>query len=476
MSKHVEKRILLFLLIACTGFSQGIRKSVWSGQFYPENAKQLTTQINKYIEEAQKHAQRVANIRALIIPHAGYIYSGPIAATAYQSVMGKNVDSVVIIGPSHRFGFTGCSIYKKGGYETPLGVIEVDNELAESISQKTGYGYIPEAHREEHSIEVQVPFIQVALPQAKIVPIVMGIPQRKTIVTLAEALAEILPDKNTLVIASTDMSHFFPKNTANKVDQQTISLIQELKTNALIEKLEARENIMCGGGAVVSSLLYVKKTGIPKVDILAYGDSSRYGGADNVVGYFSGAICDAKEKKDFSLSAQEKKLLLDLARLAINEYVREKKIINYETKNPQLLTKCGAFVTLKKRGQLRGCIGFIEPVAPLYQTIIQAAVYAATQDGRFPPVEPKELESLEIEISVLTTLKRIHDPSRIQVGKHGLVIAQGNKRGLLLPQVPVEQNWSREVFLRQACLKAGLPSEAWRRGAEIYVFEAIVFH
>ncbi len=147
-----------------------------------------------------------------------------------------------------------------------------------------------------------------------------------------------------------------------------------------------------------------------------------------------------------------------------------------ETADPNLLAERGAFVTLKKGGELRGCIGFIEPVASLCETVIQTAVYAATEDPRFTPVTAEELKELEYEISVLTPLKKIDNPQSVQVGKHGLVIAMGRNRGILLPQVPVENNWDREMFLDQACLKAGLPPDAWKKGAEISVFEAIVFH
>jgi AmmeMemoRadiSam system protein A len=164
-----------------------------------------------------------------------------------------------------------------------------------------------------------------------------------------------------------------------------------------------------------------------------------------------------------------------LARSSINQFIREEKVLHYETQSLILLSKKGAFVTLKKEGHLRGCIGYIEPVLPLYQTIIRASIFAACKDPRFLPVSVDELEELEIEISVLTPLKKIQTPRLVEVGKHGLVISKGGKTGLLLPQVPVENRWSRETFLQQACLKAGLPENAWKTGADIFIFEAVVF-
>jgi len=303
----------------------------------------------------------------------------------------------------------------------------------------------------------------------------MGYPTRKTIIRLADALIEVLPGKNAMIIVSTDMSHFFPKKKANDTDSKTISLIRSYETSTLIKRLEKGENIKCGGGPVDSSQLYARERGEAKVEILHYTDSSQLGGESQVVGYLAAALYTKIPNPIFSLSPEEKIELLRLARSAINQFIKEKKIINYNTENLNFLAKKGAFVTLKREGNLRGCIGFIEPVAPLYQTVIQASVYAACRDQRFLPVSAEELDDLEIEISVLSPLKKIHNPSLIRVGKHGLVISKGNKRGLLLPQVPVENNWSRETFLKQACLKAGLPPNTWKSEADIYIFEAIIF-
>ena len=273
------------------------------------------------------------------------------------------------------------------------------------------------------------------------------------------------------------MSHFLPKDKANALDKGTIKLIQSQNLSPLIKKLERRENIMCGGGGVVSALLYAQALGAAQVEVLRYADSSSAGGPESqVVGYLSAAVYSRGSETSFSLSPEEKKELLQLARSAISSYVKENKVINAKSQNPLLLTKKGAFVTLKKNGMLRGCIGFIEPVAPLYQTVIQAAIYAASKDVRFPPVSPSEIRDLEVEISVLSPLRKIHDPNLIRVGKHGLVIEKAGHKGLLLPQVPVENHWSRKTFLQQTCMKAGLPKDAWKADADIYIFEAVIFH
>jgi hypothetical protein len=467
----------LFLLAISVWSAQGIRKSVNAGRFYDKDPKILSAQIEDFLKKASPKSVASQKIQAIIVPHAGYDYSGSVAAEAYKLVQGLDVETVVILGPSHYIGFEGCSIYPEGGFETPLGIAEVDKPLAQALGKASGFSFNPEAHAEEHSVEVQVPFVEKVLPKAKIVPVVMGLQSERTIRMMADALAKVLKGKKALVVASTDMSHFLKKEEANKLDAETMSLVQNMKISSLLRKIESGENILCGGGPVAAALLYAQKMGEAKVAILKYADSSQATGDESrVVGYFAAAVMIGAPLPEFSLSAEEKKELLLVARQAVNKFIKDQKIFEYETKNPNFISERGAFVTLMKKGRLRGCIGFIEPVYPLYQTVLRAAVYAATEDPRFNPVTPEELKDLDFEISVLTPLKKIDDPRLIQVGKHGLVIAKGGQRGLLLPQVAVENNWNREEFLSQACLKAGLEENAWKKGAEIFAFEAIVFH
>jgi AmmeMemoRadiSam system protein B/AmmeMemoRadiSam system protein A len=463
---------------AASAFGQGVREPVWAGQFYDADASRLTAAIDGFLKDLPAAPEVRGDIRAIVVPHAGYVYSGLSAAYAYRLVRGRPYETVVIIGPSHRFGFKGCSIYAKGGFRTPLGTAAVDEALATELVKRSGFKYIPEAHEEEHSVEVQVPFIQTVLPGAKIVPVVMGYPEMRTVKALAEALAAACAGRKVLVIASTDMSHFLAKSKANAVDVKTIELIKALKADAIEGKMEAGENILCGGAPVATVLLYAQKAGPVRAEILNYADSAAATGDESrVVGYVSAALVSGGETvaPSFELTASEKKELLALARSAVETYVRENRIIEPPATNPNFAANRGAFVTLKQRGRLRGCIGFIEPVAPLDATIVQTAIYAAVRDTRFEPVTAAELDSLEYEISVLTPLEEVTFPSLILVGKHGLVIEKNGRKGLLLPQVPVENGWDREEFLAQTCLKAGLPPEAWKKGATIKSFEAIVF-
>lgn len=456
-----------------------VKRAAFAGTFYEADPGRLGREVESYIGKAGE-AGETGRVAAIIAPHAGYVYSGPTAGLAYAAVRGRSYDTVVIIGPSHRVGFSGCSIWPEGVFETPLGTVEVDAELAKAITKASDFSFIEKAFAEEHSVEVQIPFVQKALPSARIVPIVMGFQEERTITRLAAALAKTCGEKRVLIVASTDLSHYLPKAEAERVDAGTLKLVKDLDASAIIRRMESGDNFMCGAGPVAVALLYAKKIGKAEARILGRTDSSAAGGP--VVGYLAAALIVAgtpptaeKDGPAFSLNAEEKKVLLKTARAAIAAYLETGRVIEDESGNSKFKTDLGAFVTLKKNGGLRGCIGYSEPVAPLGLTVIHTAIYAATRDPRFPPVGKEELKSLDIEISVLTPLLPVKDPNKIVVGRHGLLIRKSGRSGLLLPQVPGEFGWDRTEFLEQVCRKAGLPADAWRTGAELFSFEAIVF-
>ncbi len=470
--------VLIFLaagLLFDTGLAQGIRKPVWAGQFYESDPTRLAYLIDSFLQAANPSSVQ-GQIVGLVSPHAGYIYSGQIAAHGYQLVRNLDISTVVIIGPSHQVGFEGCSIYLKGSFQTPLGLAAVDEILAGELARISGFGYLAEAHQKEHSIEVQVPFIQRVFPQAKIVPIVMGYQTEETINQLASALAKTLPGKKALVVASTDMSHFLTKEKAREQDNKTIELLKSLEINTLLRKIGRGENIMCGGGPVLALLLYARKLGEAKVAVLSTGDSTAAGGPpDQVVGYMSAVVYLEEKSQSLNFSEEEKKELLTLARKSIEHYLKNGEFLTCETSNSKFLEKKGVFVTLKERGELRGCIGFVEPVYPLSQAVIQCAVYAAVQDPRFPPVKLSELDKIKVEISILSRAEPVKNISEIKVGQHGLLIQQNGRSGLLLPQVATELGWDRATFLKEVCRKAGLPDQAWKKSGSLFKFESLVF-
>lgn len=454
-----------------------VRKASWAGQFYDSDAARLSARIDEFLKSGNRPATGGTPI-VLIAPHAGYPYSGRVAGKAYATVAGADFETVIIIAPSHHVAFNGCSVDESSGFETPLGTAVIDQDLVKVLKKEPGFDYVPDAHASEHAVEVQIPFIQKALPGAKIVPVIMGSQDRRTIQDLAESLTRVAKSKKILVVASTDMSHFLTKKEANVLDASTIALVKTLSTDVLIRKVERHENIMCGGGPVVSALLYAKKADPVQVDILQYADSSEAGTPESsVVGYFAAAILSRTGgEASFSLTREEKNELVRIARQAIQLGVESKTLMEYQPNNSNFRVPKGVFVTITKKGELRGCIGFIEPIFPLCQAVIQAAYYAALQDTRFDPIAGSELKDLEVEVSVLSPLTRITDPSLVKVGKHGLVIEQGGRKGLLLPQVPAQFGWTHDEFLDEACVKAGLPPSAWKKGAAVYTFEALVFH
>jgi AmmeMemoRadiSam system protein B/AmmeMemoRadiSam system protein A len=466
-----------------------IREPVVAGAFYPNNPEVLSRDIKRYLENA-KEEKLEGEIVALVSPHAGYMYSGQVAAYAYKLVEGMAFDSVVVVGPSHRLAFKGASLWAQGGFRTPLGVVPVDIDLSKRMmGKRKEIQFLPDAHFKEHSLEVQVPFLQVVLKSFKLVPIVME-PywSWETCQYLASAIAETVRGKKVLLIASSDLSHFHSYDQAVKLDKIVLNHIERFDPEGLNRDLKKGRCEACGGGPIISIMLAAKALGANKGKVLEYLNSGDVtGDRSRVVGYVAGVFyktAGGKEKMkdekkvgvDLGLNEEEKKTLRHIAKTVIENKTRGKPVPDFKIESPILRENRGAFVTIQKKGQLRGCIGYIEGHGPLHKTIEKMAEAAAFNDPRFTPVKEKELPELDIEISVLTPLKRITDVNEIQVGKHGIYIKKGWSSGLLLPQVATEYEWDRQTFLEHTCQKAGLPSNAWKeKDIEIYIFSADIF-
>jgi AmmeMemoRadiSam system protein B/AmmeMemoRadiSam system protein A len=470
-----------------------IREPAVAGAFYPGQPEILRRDLSKYFENA-KREKLEGEVIALISPHAGYMYSGQVAAHAYKLVEGKNFESVVVVAPSHHAVFKGASVYDRGGFRTPLGVVPVDVDLSKKMMEKRKeIQFLPEAHRREHSLEVQIPFLQVALKSFKLVPIVME-PywSWETCQSLASAIAEAARGKKVLLIASTDLSHFYSYHIAVELDRIFLNHIERFDVEGLNRDLKGNRAEACGAGPVVTIMLAAKMLGANRGKVLKYANSGDVtGDRSRVVGYAAAVFYKAaggkekmkgekrEEKKvgvDLGLSEQDKKTLRQIAKTVIENKARGKAVPEFKIDSPMLQENRGAFVTIQKNGQLRGCIGYIKGYEPLHKTVEKMAAEAAFRDPRFPPVKEKELPELEIEISVLTPLRRITDVNEIEVGKHGIYIIKGGWSGLLLPQVATEYGWDRQTFLEHTCQKAGLPPDAWKeKDAEIYIFSADIF-
>ncbi len=483
-----------------------LRKAAVAGGFYPSNSSELVDLVDAMLRQAEPPKIK-GPIRAIIVPHAGYIYSGPVAAYAYKAIEGRDIRTVILIGNSHRHYFDGIAIDAHGAFETPLGLVPIDETLAAKIlAADPAIADRPDIHEGDHVLEVQLPFLQRVLKDFKIVPILFSGDSPELARKLAGILSPLLNDQ-TLVIASTDMSHYPPYDEAAASDKKTLDAILSGKMEALdttLQSLAAQhvpqaETFLCSPSGVRVAMILARGPGNFRPVFLKYANSgdSPAGEKGRVVGYgavafvtpqdskTAGPLPSALEEKavpappkDGLLEKSEQLELLKIARSTVESYVKTRKVPEFSPAAPALHQQLGAFVTLKEKGQLRGCIGRFEPSDPLYKIVQQMAVSAATEDPRFRPVSAGELNKLEYEISVLSPLKKIPDANAIVLGRHGVTVSKGFYHGVFLPQVATETGWSKEEFLSELCSqKAGLPRNCWKDpGVDLEVFTAEVFN
>jgi hypothetical protein len=304
---------------------------------------------------------------------------------------------------------------------------------------------------------------------------------------LGNALGEALQGRNVLIVASTDLSHFHDDKEARELDGDFQKRLARFDPAEMLEALASKSGEACGGGPVVVAMIAARALGATKCAVLKYANSGDVtGDRSSVVGYLSAAMVKEKDGSQGSkaskpraaseLTRDDKVFLLKLARSVIEAECRGNKLTIAPPPSPIMREPRGAFVTLKKAGRLRGCIGYIEAIKPLAATIEEMAKAAAFSDYRFNPMRAEECADIEIEISVLSPLFEVRDPSTVVVGTHGLIVSRGSNRGVLLPQVPAEWGWDRETFLAQTCAKAGLQENAWKeKGTKIEAFTADVF-
>ena len=527
---------LIRLLVLCLIFSfflfgsktlADAHKCSGAGFWFSKNPDTLSKEVDDYMNQAPKKEIK-GNIIAMISPHAGYVYAGPVMGAGYRQLKGLQYKRVVILAFSHSAGgFGKISVLPVDTYETPLGAIPVDKKLAEELlKNKDVFTSIPQLHRQEHSDENQLPFLQRAIGSFSLVSLMVDQLDDATMTKAAEILAPLL-DQDTLFIASTDLNHY---GTG-----YGYAPFQDLKGDALVKKIhehdrEALKHIaamdaesfrsyiaktgatVCGKNPVELLIRILKKKQGVSGQIMDYYTSSDKGGdhADRTCGYGSVIFTvpaqkspvpenkEVKMKKEEqkqvikptplpgeepdppTLSEAEQKTLLTLARDVLAGITKDRSfkpdLLKYDL-TPNLKQNSRLFVTLTEKGELRGCIGHVEAIMPIYQAVIDNTFSAAFRDTRFPPVRSNEVSDIRIEISINTPQRLIKDVNQIEIGKHGLIIERGFHRGLLLPQVPVEWNWDRDEFLKGICRKAGLPDGAWKDPAtKLYIYSSQVFH
>ena len=470
------------------GNAQNYRKPAVAGSFYPADPDRLESTLRELFAEARP-MKFDGQVQFLILPHAGYTYSGVVSASGYKSIpKGTRYQHIFILASSHREQFEGASVYAAGNYMTPLGEVKVDLDLARTlIESHPGISFRPEAHDREHSIEVQLPYLQYHLEELPpIVPIVMGNSSVAGARELAAALYPYFTPENLFIISS-DFSHYPSYEDAVRVDRTTAEAIttgdpQEFYNTLRKNSREAVPNLVtsaCGWSSILT-LLYMAESKEVEITPVLYRNSgdSKDGEKDRVVGYWAlaGHLMDISQLP-FRLGQPEKNALLKLSRNTLESYIKNGALPETDPAAlpPALRQPAGAFVSLYANDRLRGCIGEFNPSLPLYQVVQRMTVAAATRDPRFAAVEAPELPYLSIEISVLTPLHRIRSIDEFQLGKQGIYMTKDGKSGTYLPQVAEETGWDKEEFLGHCSRdKAGLGWDGWK-SAELYTYEAIVF-
>jgi AmmeMemoRadiSam system protein B/AmmeMemoRadiSam system protein A len=474
-----------------------IRQPAVAGSFYPANKQELDQQLTDFFKKTQT-VEISGKSRILIVPHAGIVYSGEVAAWGFKQIEGKNFKRIILLGASHQAWFDHVAVDASGFWQTPLGKVEVDEDFTSSlIDEDKKILSDSSPFSAEHSLEIELIFLQKILKNFTIAPILVSNPSDQLIDYLAQKIADNFDDQ-TLLVVSSDLSHYPTYDTANLADEETIGGILSGNKETFVKTIKTVENknypgletAACGHEAIKVALKtaeLLKITDFKKIKYANSGDVS--GDFSRVVGYVSivgsslnhlrGGRMDSSEVKrvtDF-LDDKSQKEALTIARKTLEEFLNKKTIPQITAKNQVLLEKLGAFVTLRNGGRLRGCIGEFEPDEPLYQVIQKMAIAAATRDMRFTPIEPSELKDIKIEISVITPKRKIDDWRKIKLRKQGVVVQKGLQAGTFLPQVASESGWKLEEFLSHLCAeKAGLPTDCYKDpSVSLFVFEAQVF-
>lgn len=461
-----------------------VRPATQAGRFYESDARLLSHEVDSLLA---RHAQRTGDedVAALIVPHAGYYFSGNVAASAYMSIPNdKPFKRIFLLGPSHHEWLDGASVNTEADYyATPLGNVKVDVETAQNLTESNSvFSYYPKAHDREHCLEVQLPFLQRRLGNVPpIVPIIISTNDFGKLKQIAEVLKPYFNEENLFIISS-DFSHYPSYEDAYEVDALTGKAIETGKVDEFIATLEknavsGKRNLATSacGELAIATLMLMMDTNCEVIHLM-YQNSGDIDHHDHsrVVGYHAFAVV-CTSGKAFSLSSDEKRMLKKIAYESIKDSLEGKGISRLSHLTDNLLAKCGAFVSLHKQNRLRGCIGHFGEDVPLHEIVAEMARAAAFEDPRFVPVSHEELDDIDIEISVLTPMRRIQSLDEFEMHRHGIYIRKGYRSGTFLPQVADEVNWTKEEFVSHCAQdKAGLGWEGWR-DAELYVYEAIVF-
>lgn len=443
-----------------------IRQPAVAGAFYPDQTTELQRMINGFMSSADK-LKTDGELKMVIVPHAGLVFSGPVAAYSFKQINPDEFDRAVILGPSHHFPVAGVYASGADAWQTPLGQIKVARN-----------DYFPtndDIHQPEHAVEIELPFLQIVFLERKfaVMPLVVGSLSDQKRQNFLKELDQLANNKS-LIVVSVDLSHYHSYDEAIKLDKISTDAILSLDASQV-------DNLEIDSPEAIKTIIELAKKNNWRPILLKYANSGDISGdKTKVVGYaaigFYGAIdkINAAANSDENYNESEKKELLGLARTTLENYLKDNKTIKPDTDNAKFLAKRGVFVTLRENGNLRGCIGYIEPVATIIEAVRDNAISAAVNDPRFPPVTASELEKIKIEISILTE-PILTTLEEIITGRDGVVLRQGRQGATYLPQV-WEDLSNREEFFSSLCLKAGLDADCWQDPTtEFSKYQAIVF-
>ena len=474
--------------------AKNVLRSSLAGTWYSADAKELGDQIDEFFEKAS--STPINNVTALILPHAGYQYSGRTASMGLKTA-GRKYKRIVVIGPSHRVPMEEVlSVSRATHYETPLGQVPLDVEFISELLKHPVFQNVPETDKYEHSVQIQVPLLQHCQAGFKLVPIVAGSCSQETIDKAGNILNSLI-DNETLVIASSDFVHYgsnydyvpFKQDIPEqikKLDMGAYEYIAKLDGPGFLDYRRKTGATICGYVPITILLSMLSKP--TETHLIEYATSGRQAGDyANSVSYLSIAFAGEWQARPEAqqqtvtpgLTEEDKKQLLLLARKTMvyalqNRRVPEASDLGIAISDAMRPVRA-AFVTLKKNSQLRGCIGEIFPQRPLYKSVITNAIHACVNDRRFEPVSQDELKDITIEISALTTPSPITSPDEIRIGIDGVVLNKDGQSAVFLPQVAPEQGWNVNQMLTQLSRKAGLAADGWKEGASFLVFQAEVF-
>ncbi len=457
-----------------------VRESAVAGLFYPADVYQLDKDLDGYLEHVPSEMNSRPNM--IIVPHAGYRYSAQVAAAAYKRLQPfkKQIHRVFLLGPSHRIMVNGVALPEAKSFKTPLGLVQVDTAVADELRKNPLFVTSAAAHKDEHALEVQLPFLQKTLEDFTIIPMLYGQADSQKI---ADALAPFLQDDTSLLVVSTDLSHYLDYDTAKAVDRRTAEKIQKS------ERVDPHQS--CGATAVNTAILLARQFGlVPKLlDMVNSGDTS--GDKERVVGYGAWVYQEPAEEKPLAgIELEQRNLqnfvrhnreaLLQIAHTALEKAVREQKIYHPERDEfgNVLFDKGAAFVTLKKNGRLRGCIGSIKATKAIAADIADNAFAAALHDSRFKPVAAEELPEITFSIALLTNFEEIKFTSytdllaQIKPNIDGLLLQDGQREGVFLPAV-WENLPNKDKFMTELKIKAGLSPTYWSDKVRVFRFRTV---